>query len=179
MKEAWIARMFFASDNDLYEEHKNQGTAGGYKSHLCFLIIAKWKTNICWFGSLFIFPIEWHQTGKQMTTCTEDVVFLLFPIFMLRMKKEAGYFYLPFSFFELGNAKWKLDYPLSNSIMGSEYEKRNDGIYNKWCSAVFPFLILLKKITKMCIKDHISIFRLLFVDLAKWKGYVVTVSIMK
>ena len=51
--------------NVLYREHKYQSTPDGHKSHLCFLIIANRKTNRGWFGSLFVFPTEWHQTGKQ------------------------------------------------------------------------------------------------------------------
>ena len=51
--------------NVLYREHKYQSTSDGHKSHLCFLIIANRKTNRGWFGSLFVFPTEWHQTGKQ------------------------------------------------------------------------------------------------------------------
>ena len=65
----------------LYREHKYQSTSDGHKSHLCFLIIANRKTNRGWFGSLFVFPTEWHQTGKQWTACTEEVVFLYFFLF--------------------------------------------------------------------------------------------------
>ena len=51
--------------NVLYREHKYQSTSDGHKSNLCFLIIANRKTNRGWFGSLFVLPTEWHQTGKQ------------------------------------------------------------------------------------------------------------------
>ena len=72
------ANVFFAFVNVLYREHKYQSTSDGHKSHLCFLIIANRKTNRGWFGSLFVFPTEWHQTGKQRTAYAEEVVFLFF-----------------------------------------------------------------------------------------------------
>ena len=60
---------FFPLVNVLYNEHRYQSTSDGYKyhSHWCFLIIANRKMNRGWFGSLFVFSIEWHQTGKQGT----------------------------------------------------------------------------------------------------------------
>ena len=108
--------MFFRFVNVLYREHKYQSTSNGQKSHLCFLIIDNRKTNRGWFGSLFVFPTEWHQTGKQRTAYTEEVVFLFFSYLMLQMKNEnrysGSYFYIPFSVFKVGTGKMKLDYPI-------------------------------------------------------------------
>ena len=110
--------MFFRFINVLYREHKYQSTSDGQKSHLCFLIIDNRKTNRGWFGSLFVFPTEWHQTGKQRTAYTEEVVFLVFSYVMLQMKNEnrlsGSYFYSPFSVFKVGKGKRKFDYPILN-----------------------------------------------------------------
>ena len=141
--------MFFRFVNVLYREHRYQSTSDGHKSHLCFLIIANRKTNRGCFGSLFVFPIEWHQTGKQRTAYTEEVVFLFFSYLMLQMKNEnrysRSYFYIPFSIFKVGKGKGNLITLFLFSIMESENEKRKDGIYNTWLFSVYPVFILQKK----------------------------------
>ena len=73
---------------------------GGHKSHLCFPIITNWNTNKGLFDSLFVFPIEWHQTKKQKTAYTGDFAFL-FSFFTLRIERNetmynGSYFYFPF-----------------------------------------------------------------------------------
>ena len=141
--------MFFRFVNVLYSEHKYQSTSDGHKSHYCFLIIVNWKTNRGWFGSLFVFPTEWHQTGKQMTAYTEEAVFLGLFYLMLQMNNEnrysGSYFYIPFSTFRVGKGKGNLITLFSFSIMESETEKRKDGIYNTWLFFVYPVFILQKK----------------------------------
>ena len=63
-------------------------TTGGHKSHLCFPIITNWNNNKWLFDSLFVFPIEWHQTKKQKTAYTGDFAFL-FSFFTLRIERNA------------------------------------------------------------------------------------------
>ena len=158
--------MFFRVVNVLYREHKYQSTSDGHKSRLCFLMIANRKTNRGWFGSLFVFPTEWHQTGKQRTAYTEEIVFLFFSYLVLQMKNEnrysGSYFYIPVSVFKLGKGKRKLDYPIFIFHYGIG-EWKTKGRYIQHV-AVFrlPCFHLAKEKTKMGITDHISIFRFLF-----------------
>ena len=79
--------MFFRFVNVWYREHKYQSTSDGLKSHLCFLISANRNTNRGWFGSLFVFPTELHQTEKPRTAYTEDVVFCFFFLFDVANEK--------------------------------------------------------------------------------------------
>ena len=142
-------------------------TTGGYKSHLCFPIITNWNTNKGLFDSLFVFPIEWHQTKKQRKAYTEQVV-SVFYFLMLRMKNENGYngsySYIPFPVFELGKGKRNLHYPIPISIMESENKKTTmKGRYIQHMVLFrFSCFHFAKEKTKICITDHISIFRFLF-----------------
>ena len=162
--------MFFRFVNGLYREHKYQSTSDGHKSHLCFLIIANRKTNRGWFGSLFVLPTEWHQTGKQRTAYTEEVVFLLlfFSYLMLQMKNEnrysGSYFYIPFSVFKVGKGKRKLDYPILIFHYGiGEWKTKGRYIQHVVVFRLSCFH-LAKENTKMGITDPISILRFLFED---------------
>ena len=76
-------------------------TTGGHKSHLCFPIITYWNINKGLFDSLFVFPIEWHQTKKIKTAYTGDLALLL-SFFKLRIERiesmyNVSYFYFLFS----------------------------------------------------------------------------------
>ena len=141
--------VFFAFVNFLYREHKYQSTSDGHKSHLCFLIITNRKTNRGRFGSLFVFPTEWRQTGKQRTAYREEVVFLFFCYLMLQMKKKIciadhiSIFLVLFLNWEKG--KGNLITLFLFSIMESENEKRKDGIYNTPLSTFYPVFVLQKK----------------------------------
>ena len=148
--------------NVLYREHKYQITSDGHKSHLCFLKIANRKTNRGWFGSLFVFPTEWHQTGNQWTACTEEVVFCIFSYLMLQMKNEnrysGSYFYISFSVFELGKGKRKLDYPILIFHYGiGEWKTKGRFIQHVVVFRLSCFHLAIGK-TKMGTTDHIFIF---------------------
>ena len=62
-------------------------TTGGYKSHLCFPITTNWNINKGLFDSLFVFPIEWHQTKKQKTAYTGDFAFFVFILLHCELKE--------------------------------------------------------------------------------------------
>ena len=105
---------------------------------------------------------------KQKTVYTGDFAFL-FSFFTLRIERNEGmykgsYFYFPFMFMNQEKGKGSLIYPFPLSIIDSANEKRKDGINSTSCFSVFPFFILQKKKTKICIANHISIIRSLFVD---------------
>ena len=140
--------------NILYREHKYQSTSDGHKSHLCFLIIANRKTNRGWFGSLFVFTTEWHQTGKLRTAYTEEVVFsFFFLIWCCKWKMKIGIAdhisIFPLLFLNQDTGKGNLITLFLFSIMESENEKRKDGIYNTWLFSVYPVFILQKKKRKL------------------------------
>ena len=83
--------------------------------HLCFPIITNWNTNKWLFDSLFVFPIEWHQTKKQKTAYTGDFAFLC-SFFTLRIERNeamfnGSYLYFPFYVYELGKRKRKTNLP--------------------------------------------------------------------
>ena len=63
---------------------------GGHKSHVYFPIITNWNTNKGLFDSLFVFPIEWHQTKKQKTVYTGDFA-VLFSFFYIAKWKKRNY----------------------------------------------------------------------------------------
>ena len=158
--------MFFRFVNVLYREHKYQSTSDGQKSHLCFLIIDNRKTNRGWFGSLFVFPTEWHQTGKQRTAYTEEVVFLFFLIWCCKNENRysGSYFYIPFSVFKVGTGKRKLDYPILIFHYGiGEWKTKGRYIQHVVVFRLSCFHLAKEK-TKLGITDHISIFRFLFED---------------
>ena len=90
---------------------------GGHKSHLCFPIITNWNTNKGLFDSLFVFPIEWHQTKKQKTAYTGDFAFL-FSFFLHCELKETKLCIMDhisiflFFVYELGKRKRKTNLPV-------------------------------------------------------------------
>ena len=164
--------MLFAFVNVIYEDHINQSTTDGYKSHLCFLVIANRKTKQrkVWF--LICFPNWITPNGKAKDGIYRRYCFSVFGFFMFRMKNEnrynEHYSYSSFSVFKLGmrkKRKRKLDYIFLFSVMESEIEEPQVGIYSTWCFSFFPIFILqMNKKKKIGITDHISIFRHLFVD---------------
>ena len=161
--------MFFRFVNGFYREHKYQSTSDGHKSHLCFLIIANRKTNRGWFGSLFVFPTEWHQTGKQRTAYTEEVVFLgFFRIWCCKWKMKMGIadhisIFL-FLVFKVGKGKRKLDDPILIFLYGiGEWKTKGRYIQHMDVFRISCFHLAKEK-TKMGITDHTSIFRFLFED---------------
>ena len=148
----------FAFVNVLCEEHKTQSTTDGYKSNLCFLIIANRKTINGWFDFLFVFPIEWHQTGQQRAAYTQDVafLFLLFSCcgwktkivitdhisiflfcFWIRKKVKEIWFPLPYFYSGIGKPKTKGRYIQQMVIFGfsifhfpnEKNENRQNGSY--------------------------------------------------
>ena len=98
----------------------------------------------------------------------------MFSFFTLRIERNetmynGSYFYFPFFVHELGKGKGSLIYLFLFSIMDSENEKRKDDIYSTTCFSVFPFFHLAKEKTKICITDHIYIFRFFVCGLRKRK----------
>ena len=134
---------FFAFVKVLYREHKYQSTSDGHKSHLCFLIFANRKTNRGWFCSLFVFPTEWHQTGKQTTAYTEEVVFLFFSYLMLRTKNEnrysGSYFNIPFSVFQIRKKEKEIWLPYSYFSLWNRRMINERTVYTK--RDCFPFIL--------------------------------------
>ena len=61
---------FFCFCQSFIWRTQKANTTGGYKSHLCFRVIANWNSNNGLFDSLFVFTTEWHQTKKQKTAYT-------------------------------------------------------------------------------------------------------------
>ena len=103
------------------------------------------KTNRGWLCSLFVFPTEWHQTGKQRTAFTDELVFLFFLFWCCEWKMKIGITdHFPifiFLFLNYEKGKGNLITSFLFSIMESENEKRKDGIYNTWRFFVFPVYI--------------------------------------
>ena len=154
---------FFALSMFIWRPQK-ANTTGGYKSHLCFPIITNWNTNIGLFDSLFVFfPIEWHQKKKEdgiyrrfcffvfiflhcelkeTKVCISDhISIFLFCLWIRKREKEASF---NFSYFLLWIRK----------------TKNVRTVYTAQGAFRFPFFFMLqKKKTKICITDHISIFR--------------------
>ena len=81
----------------------------------------------------FVFPTEWHQTGKQRMAYTEEVVFMFFSSLMLWLKMKIGitdhFLCSPFCFWIRKKEKGTWLPPILFSIMESENEKRKDGVY--------------------------------------------------
>ena len=144
-------------------------TTGGHKSHLCFPIITNWNTNKWLLDSLFVFPIELHQTKKQKTAYTGDFAFL-FSFFLHCELKETKlcltdhiYIFL-FFVYELGKGKRKTNLPFSIFYYGFGKRKTKGRYIQHNVLFRFSFFHLAKEKTKTCITDPISIFRFLFVD---------------
>ena len=142
-------------------------TTGGHKAHLCFPIITNWNTNKWLLDSLFVFPIEWHQTKKQKTAYTGDLAFLC-SFFTLRIERNetmfnGSYLYFPFFVYELGKRKRKTNLPFSILYHGFG-KRKTKGRYTQH-NVLFRFFLYssCKRKTKIYITDPISIFRFLFV----------------
>ena len=151
-----------------YMKNTKANTTGGDKSHLCFPIITNLNTNKWLFDSLFVFPIEWHETKKPKTAYTGDFAFL-FSFFTLRIERNetmynGSYLYFPFFVFELGKRKRKTNLPLSIFYYGFGKRKTKGRYIQHNVPFRFSFFHLAKEKTKICITDPISIFRFLFVD---------------
>ena len=134
--------MFITFVNVLYREHKYQSTSDEYKSHLCFLIIANRKTNRGWFGSLFVFSTEWHQTGKQSTVYTEEVVFLFLLFWWCERKMKIDIMdHIPISLFcfwikKKENETWL---PHFHIPLGNRRTKNERTVYTT--HGAFPFFL--------------------------------------
>ena len=150
----------FPFGNVLCEEHNNQSTTDGYKSRICFLLIANWNTNKGWFDCLFVYPVWIKLNGKPRTAYTNDLFSVPFStlrnekknenitdhiyifLFCLWIRKKVRGTQSPFSYFLLWNRKTKNE--------RTEYTTHG----------AFPFFhFFAKEKTKIGITDHISIFR--------------------
>ena len=143
-------------------------TTGGHKSHFCFPIITNWNTNKGLFDSLFVFPIELHQT-KNKRRHIQEILLFCFHFFTLRIERNetiynGSYFYFPFFVYELGKRKRKPNLPFPIFYYGFGKRKTQGRYIQHKVLFRFSFFHLAKEKTKICITDRISIFRFLFVD---------------
>ena len=149
--------------NVLYEEQSNQSTTGGNKSHLFFLIIAKWNTKRGWFYCLFpnlnktkrknkgryiqrfcvsVVPLSTLRIEETKIGIADHIFIFLFCLWIRKKEKET---WLPFL---LWNRK-------------TENERT---VYTT--HGAFPLFHFssCKGKTKIGVTNHISIFRFSFVD---------------
>ena len=136
----WITWMYFCFCQCFIWRTQKTNTTGGHKSHLCFPIITNWNTNKWLFDSLFVFPIEWHQTKKQKTSYTRDFAFL-FSFFTLRNETmyNGSYLYFPFFVYELGKRKKKTNLPFFYILLLIRKTKNERTIYT--AQRAFPFFL--------------------------------------
>ena len=154
--------------NVLCEEHNTQSTTNGYKSHLCFLIIANWNKNKGWFGCLFVYPIWMKLIGKTKDGIYKRFCFSFVPFLTLRIEKKkigiTDHISILLFCLWIRKRERKLNYlvPIFCYGIGKRKTKRR---YIQHM-VLFRFFIfhLAKEKTKITIEDHISIFRVLFVD---------------
>ena len=118
-------------------------TTGGHKSHLCFPIITNWNTNKWLFDSLFVFPIEWHQTKKQKRAYTGDFAFLFFIFLHCELKETklciTDHIYIFLFFHELGKRKMKTNLPFFYFLLWIRKTKNERTIYT--AQRAFPFFL--------------------------------------
>ena len=110
--------MYFCFCQCFIRRTQKANTTGGHKSHLCFPMINNWNTNKGLFDSLFVFPIEWHQTKKNKRRHIQEILLFCYHFLHCELKEtklcitDHISIYL-FFVYELGKGKRKTNLPFS------------------------------------------------------------------